>query len=198
MQHMDHAEFERWLDLQLDGVELEAEARVALARHLAACAACQALRRDLGGLRARLERDRVAVRSGFRARVMAALPAADWESRPARAWKAPALLAAGLLAVAALLAGGTAAAPGAALGTAAALVDLVVASALAGSGLLAASWRGLGMAIADRVLGSPGSLLAFAVGVLCLNLLFFRLLRRRPRPASAPADAAPRSTPGSR
>jgi anti-sigma factor RsiW len=182
---MEHAELPQWLDLDLDG-ELPPSQRALLAEHLIACAACRDERRAQESVRARLLGGRIDVQHDFQRRVMAALPAAGWESRPARAWLVPAALAVGLLAGAALLLGGGGlAAPGAVVGTAAALTDLFLAALLAGAGLLAASWRGLGMAVADLFAGSLASVFAFGAGVLFLNLILLRLLRRRPRRAEA-------------
>jgi len=183
---MTHADYQQWLDLDLDGGTLPPAERRALVEHLAVCAACQSERRALERLRETLERSRMPVRSDFANQVMAALPQSGWESRPARAWVAPAALAAGLLAAAALLlGGGRVAASGAVLGTAAALADVFVSALVVGAGLAGASWRGLGMAIEELFAGSPGTLLVFAGGVLFLHLLFLLLLRRRPGRARA-------------
>jgi hypothetical protein len=65
------------------------------------------------------------------------------------------------------------------------------ASAVAGAGLIAASWKGLGMAFA-AALSSPVSIGVFGVFVLCLNLLLVSLLRRR-RAVSSGALGAMRS-----
>jgi hypothetical protein len=59
------------------------------------------------------------------------------------------------------------------------------AALLAGAGLLAASWKGVGLVFQD-VISSPVSLGAFGFLVLCLNLLLISMIRRR-RPAGAEA-----------
>ena len=61
------------------------------------------------------------------------------------------------------------------------------ATVLAGSGLLAASWKGFGL-VFEEMLASPMSLGMFGVFVLCLNLLLVSMIRRRR--ATAPAEAA--------
>jgi hypothetical protein len=71
-----------------------------------------------------------------------------------------------------------------------AIGGLFRAAVLAGAGLLAASWKGVGL-VFERVISSPASLGAFGFLVLCLNLLLISLLRRkRPAPAAegAPSD----------
>jgi hypothetical protein len=65
------------------------------------------------------------------------------------------------------------------------LLAVAASAALAGAGLLGASWTGLGLVL-DKVISSPVSLGAFGLLVLCLNLLLVSLIRRR-RPAEAPA-----------
>jgi hypothetical protein len=66
---------------------------------------------------------------------------------------------------------------------------MVRAAALAGAGLLGASWKGVGL-IVENIISSPVSLGAFGFLVLCLNLLLISLVRRR-RPSAAAATAAP-------
>ena len=61
-----------------------------------------------------------------------------------------------------------------------AVADLMVAAALAGAGLLGASWSGVGLALGEIFAGSKGTLAAFAGLVVGLNLVLFLLLRRRP------------------
>jgi hypothetical protein len=67
----------------------------------------------------------------------------------------------------------------------AAIADLFGSAVLAGAGLLAASWRGLGIGLADLLAGSRSALLALALGVVGLNLLLWRLLRHPARVARA-------------
>jgi hypothetical protein len=67
-------------------------------------------------------------------------------------------------------------------GVIAALADFFVTTSLAGAGLLAASWQGLGMALGE-LLDGPGWIV-FGAGVLALDLLLVQLLRRRRLAAS--------------
>lgn len=187
MNKPDCATFREWLDLDADG-ELAPTRRGRLLQHLADCPACDAERRDLERLSLALAEARLAARPDFKESVMAALPAAGWEGRSPRAWRLPAAAFA-LLALAAALVLGVLA-PGAAAGSSlvgaiGAVGGLFRATALAGAGLLAASWKAGGLFVSE-IVASPLMLGAFAVLVLCLNLLLFSLLRRR-RTAGVPA-----------
>jgi len=88
---------------------------------------------------------------------------------------------------AALLAAGSAPASSG-LGTLAAVGGMLQAAALAGAGLLGASWKGIGIVVED-VISSPVSLGAFGFLVLSLNILLISLVRRR-RPSAASASPA--------
>jgi hypothetical protein len=175
MKTMDRENVAEWLDLDVDGQLGEAE-RARLAQVLAAGGELAAERRRLEALHADLAAARVAVRPGFRDAVMASLPAPAW--RRGRSWTLPLAMAVGF-AIAAALALAGASAEGAALGTGVAVLDLLATALLAGSGLLAASWRGLALALEELISASGLSLAAMALGVLFLNLLFFSMLRRR-------------------
>ena len=186
---MNHDLLREWVQMDFDG-ELDAERRATLEAHLAVCPECAAERASLDRLGQVLQRERLPVRPDFRTAVLAALPAAGWEARRPRSWAWPAALVASFTAAAAVLLGTgmrSADGRGPVVGALAALLDLAVTSAQAGAGLLGASWRGVGLAIGDLFGGSFVRLAIFGLGVLCLNLLFFRLLRR-----SAPAEAASR------
>lgn len=188
MNQPDCATIREWLSLDADG-ELPPERQGRLAQHLESCPGCAAERRDLERLHQALAGARLAVRPDFRQSVMAALPAAGWEGRAPRAWRLPAAVFALLTAAAALVLGSTSPAAGAAssaVGALAAVAALLEASALAGAGLLAASWKGVGLIVAE-LLASRLLLSAFVVLIVCLNLLLFTLLRRR---RTAPAISA--------
>ncbi len=184
----DHTTYREWLYLESDG-ELKAGERSGLQQHLAGCQICRQERRELSRLNQLLEESRIPVAEELAAQVMAHLPATGWESRSPRTWLA-ALAVAVLLAVGSvLLIGGASedvltAAPVAA---AAAVWELLSASALAGAGLLAASWKGLGIAFQDALAQSVWNIVAFGVLILFLDLLLFRLLFRR-RTAGAEAE----------
>jgi ABC-type cobalamin transport system permease subunit len=126
------------------------------------------------------------VQEDFRDRVLSSLPTAGWESRSPRTWAFPAAVFALLAGIAAAVMGGRSHAS--LLSALSAVAGMFRASAVAGAGLIAASWKGLGMAF-SAALSSPMSLGAFGIFVLCLNLLLVSLLRRR---RSATPDAVPR------
>jgi hypothetical protein len=191
-----HSQLREWLDLELDGAvggaDLGHLERRELRRHLDTCAECAAERAALLALRETLDEARVPVREGFRAAVMAALPQSGWEARPVSAWRLPAamLLLLGVAAAALLVAGDLAGVGGSLLATLGSIGELLAATALAGAGLLGASWKGLGLLFSQALAGSPLHLAAAGIGVVCLDLLVLRMVRRRRR-----ATAAARRTP---
>lgn len=189
MNRPDHNALRELLSLDADGL-LPDEDRGRLDEHLSACPECRREHGELRALSTLLERSAIPVRAGFRGDVMSALPAAGWEGRAVRAWRLPVAVFA-VLAVAAgvLLAGTGAQTPG--LAPLLALAEMFGAAALAGAGLLAASWKGMGLLV-EQVLTSPGSLVAFGVFVLCLNLLLLSLIRRRRAAASEARSTARR------
>jgi hypothetical protein len=178
------------VDLALDGVLPAGEREAVLA------AAPTVERRRLQRLHEELAHARVAARHGFREEVMASLPPAPWAS-PAAA-RVPgvrvAVIALLLLgAVATLLLGvgsGRAVDTVPALGALRAVGEFAVAAALSGAGLLAASWRGVGIALGEA-LDLPAQVV-FAIGVAAINGLLLLLLRRRGRRRSAVTAAARR------
>jgi predicted anti-sigma-YlaC factor YlaD len=189
----DHTTYREWLDLELEGALPSGDAP-RLAAHLADCADCRAERRRLAALHEMLLASRVAVHPDFRARVMAALPEPAWERRraPAGRWGWAAALLALLATVSAALfaVSGARLAPGASLaGALAALGDMLATAAIAGAGLLGATWTGVGLAVADLFRRSPGTAVAVALLAVFLAGLTVSMLRR-PRAAAArePAD----------
>ncbi len=191
---MDHERYREWLDGAADGA-LDDSARAELAAHLAGCAECRAEEPRLAALTARLATSRVPVRAGFTAEVLAALEPAPWEARTLRAWRLPFALLLALGGAAAALFGGAAATldPAAkSLGAFLALADLFGAALVAGGGLAAASWRGLGLGVGEWLSASPANLVAVAFVVVGLNYLLYRLVRRGARPAAARAARAGR------
>ena len=176
MNRPDHSTYREWLNLDADGLLAGAE-RGLLEEHLTACGDCRRERQELAALAALIESSAVPVRSGFRDTVMASLPAAGWEARSPRTWRFPAavfVLLGGL--AAALMVAGSAAEPSG-LTALLAVGGMLQAATLAGAGLLAASWKGVGLLV-ENVISSPMSLGAFGFLVLCLNLLLFSLTRR--------------------
>jgi hypothetical protein len=118
------------------------------------------------------------------ARVMACRPFAPWEVRRARAWKAPALAAVGLLAASL----GLFVAPLWTLGPGTALevwVRVMAAGTAGGVPTLLASAPVLADALGSALSGTPGTRGAFAGALLAsggaLALLARRLFLRRPR-----------------
>lgn len=198
----DHEVARQWLDLDLAG-ELAGTDQARLEAHLEGCAECRAERRSLAALDGLLAACRVPIREDFQSRVMASLPAAGWEAArspvhsPA-AWRWPAAALAALLVATAALVGWASPqlAPGGSFaGALAALGDLFSTSALAGAGLLGASWQGIGMVTSEALGEIPGGLVAFTVLVVCLNLLLIALVRRRASTVSAAAHTGA-ETPG--
>jgi len=184
MNKPDHSAYREWLNLDADG-RLARPEQTLLTEHLASCAECRREREELLALDGLLRRSAIAVRPDFRDSVMASLPAAGWEASATRAWGFPAAVVVVLASLAAaLLVTGSASTP-AGLSALLAMGGMFRAAALAGAGLLAASWKGIGLVV-DEVISSPMSLGVFGFLVLCLNLLLISLIRRR-RPAGVGA-----------
>lgn len=187
MKRPDHNTYREWLHLDADG-RLAASQRAELEQHLAACAGCRDEREDLLALEALLQKNRIPVRTDFKDNVLSSLPTTGWENRHPKTWGFPAAVFLLLAGIAAALFGSShlsTAGPGAS--ALLAVADMLGSTMQAGAGLLAATWKGLGMAF-EEVIASPVSLGALAVLVVSLNLLLVSLLRRR---RSAP-DAAVR------
>jgi len=186
MKTPDHQTLQEWLTLGFE-VDLKPGERALLADHLAQCGDCRRRHEQVVALDRLLAAERIPVRPTFRQAVMASLPPAGWEARAPRAWRLPAaaVVLFGSLAAALAVSGRGAAADAGASGLAPlwAVAEMLQAAALAGAGLLNASWKGLGMVVGE-IIASPVSLGMFAFLVICLNLLLVSLLRRR-RPAPA-------------
>jgi predicted anti-sigma-YlaC factor YlaD len=189
LRQPDHTTYREWLYLEPDG-ELNAGERSRLQQHLVACSSCRRERRELAGLTEMLEQSKIPVSDELRQGVMAHLPAVAWEARSPRSWVA-ALVVVLLLSVgSALLIGGAGAEAMTAVPIAAtaAVWELLSSSALAGAGLLTASWKGLGIAFQHLLGQSVWNIVAFGALVVCLDLLLFRLLFRRRSAASRSDD----------
>ncbi|HEX2163541.1 MAG TPA: zf-HC2 domain-containing protein [Thermoanaerobaculia bacterium] len=191
MNGTDHTIYREWLDLEAEGA-LPTGDRRRLDAHLDACDDCRAERHRLASLHALLAESRVPVAPGFRQRVMTALPEPAWEARRASGgrWAWAGGLLAGLAALTALFFGlsGGRLAPGASVGGALAAVgDMLVTAAIAGAGLLGATWTGVGLAVSDLFQRSPGTAVAVALLAVFLAGLTVSLLRR-PRAAERPVD----------
>ena len=187
MRQPDHSTYREWLSLELDG-ELSRGQERRLREHLAGCASCRDERRALRALDREMAASRIEVGEDFREEVMEALPTVGWESSHPKSWVAALAIVLVLAAGAAAVAGSTAARldPAAPfLAALAAVFDLFRSSVVAGAGLLSASWTGLGIALGSLLEQSVWNLVAFGVVVLGLNVVLFRLLRRRGDRAAA-------------
>jgi hypothetical protein len=137
-----------------------------------------------------LQRDVIPLREGFRAEVLSALPAAPWaatrrqRSHGSYRWAAALLVALAGFSALLFTVAGAGASPGGPLSAVAAVADLLVVSLVAGAGLLAASWSGVGMAVGEVLSASPGTLVGAALLLSFLILLLYTLVRR-PRTAAA-------------
>lgn len=185
-----HEQLREWLTLEREpGDLLSRQERRRLEEHVDGCASCRAERQELLRLDSLLAEGAVPVRAGFAEDVLRTLPAAGWESRAVRAWRLPLavllVLAAGAAGVAGLGARGGGAA-GALSGAAAALLDMVATGVLAATGMLWASWRGLGLAVEAYL--SPGTAIALFILVVSLDVLLLSFLVRRSRRGPEPAE----------
>lgn len=195
MNRPDHSIYREWLNLEADG-RLPREERTRLEQHLATCSSCRSELDSLRSLDGLLIQSRVPVREGFRADVLAALPAAGWEARAPRTWGFPVALCVLLAVISAAVVG---ASPGesSGLGALSAVFGMFRAAALAGSGLLAATWKGFGL-VFEEMIASPVSLGMFGVFVLCLNILLVMMVRRKRTEAAVDAAGMGRSLDDSR
>jgi hypothetical protein len=169
MKPLDHETYREWLHLECDG--------------------------ELLALDKLLTESRIPVHRSFHDDVMSALPTAGWESSHPRSWVAAVIVAALLGITGAALLGTSAArleptAPF--VGAIMAVVDLFRSTAVAGAGLLTASWKGLGLAFQELLAGSVWNLIAVGLLVFGLDFLLIRLLLRRNRPARESSKRAPR------
>jgi anti-sigma factor RsiW len=176
MNRPDHNIYREWLNLEADG-RLGRDERARLEQHLTACSACRSELDGLRSLETLMIQTRMSVREGFRADVLAALPAVGWEARAPRTWGFPVALCV-LLAVISAAVVGTAPGESSGLGALSAVFGMFRAAALAGSGLLAATWKGFGL-VFEELIASPMSLGMFGVFVLCLNILLVMMIRRK-------------------
>lgn len=162
--------------------------RAALEAHLAGCAECRRERESLRAVHLRLAASVVQPREGFTGEVMRALVPAPWEARAVVVWRWPFALLLALAGIAAVLLGGAAAELEPNAGSFDAFVvlaRLLESAALAGAGLLGASWQGLGSGLGEWLGASKANLAAAGALLLGLNLLCLRLLRPASRNAKS-------------
>lgn len=197
MKRPDHNTYREWLNLDVDGL-LPAHQSTELAQHLASCTECRAERDDLLALEGLLQKNRMPVRPDFRDAVLSSLPTTGWENRHPKTWSFPAAVFLLLAGIATMLFGsaqlGTAGSGGSGIAALLAVAEMLGSTLLAGAGLMAATWKGFGLAF-EEVIASPMSLGVLAVLVVSLNLVLFTLLRRR---RSVPAGAVERNDSGRR
>ena len=190
MNTTDHAMLLEWLDLDLEG-QLGGAEKTALEAKLAGddtlARKLRVERRQLGALHEAFEEDRIPVREGFHDEVMASLPHAAWERRRMSVWALPMAAALVLSLGAVFLLGTTGLAESHVVGTGLAVLELLQVTTLAGAGLLDASWRGLGLGLGELFSASKLGLAAMVAFIVCLDLLFLSLLRRR-SPATAESE----------
>ncbi|MEM7350257.1 MAG: hypothetical protein AAF657_05590 [Acidobacteriota bacterium] len=190
---IDREKWQLWLDQDLEGC-LEAADKARLDELLATDPEVRRERQALQSLHRLIEGEaadsRIEVRPGFSARVMEALPHTWWERQEtsaARRWSLPlAVMLAMAFGAVWMFAGSEDVGPVAGIGLA--VLDFVQMTVLAGAGMVFATWRGFSLGL-EEMIGSSGlNLLALASAVVCLNLLFLSMLRRR-TPATENVDA---------
>jgi len=175
-----------WLDLEADGMlgsagttqlqEHFAQAELGSAEDLQALKAEKAL---WAQLHQALKQDRAQVRDSFQGEVMSAVDMALWQKAEAGAWRLPFAMMLVLALGAAWTLGGVSA-ENPVIGAGSVLADFVQSTFLAGAGVTVASWRGVGMGLEELLASSGLNWAALTMLVVCINMLFVSLLRRRP------------------
>lgn len=186
MGGQNHSEMLQWLEEAIDG-ELDSSRSEVLEAHLSECAACRQENESVLRLHGMLSDDRVTVAPGFAARVMKALPVEAWQVRPARSFRLAMVLLLVFASSSVLLlsaSGVVGSAPFTLFGS---VADLLATAALAGAGLLGATWQGVGLVLRDLLTGSPTTFIGFAAALVGIHLLLWRLLRPRQK-ARASSD----------
>lgn len=178
----EHLDFVELAYLESDGELEPAEARD-LAAHAARCADCQAIRGQVPRLESLLSEARIEPDPDLSRRVLQSLPATAWEMRRPGSWKLAAAVFFGLFGGAYVLSLRSESLGEALplLGTLAAMAELFRSAALAGAGLLAASWSGVGLALGEILSRSVLGYAAFGVFVLGIDCLLVRYLWRLSR-----------------
>ena len=198
MNSEDHNTYLEWLFLETDDLLTPGE-RGRLREHLDSCDSCKTERQSLVAMNQILRKSLVPVRQGFSAEVMTALQPAGWEAKSPRTWAAAVIVLLLLTGGAALLTEWVAIDDAPAFGPLAAasvaVFDFLRSSALAGAGLLSASWRGVGLAFSTLLSGSRWTAASFIVFVVGVDLLLLKLLLR---PKESRDSVAARSRSGPR
>lgn len=194
MTEIDQEMWQEWASLELDE-ELSAKDRAELERAASRDPRVARERAEFARLAGVLRSEDLPATVGFRQQVMRALPPAGWEARHPRSWKvAVALLfILGGLSAALVGVGSAQLTPaGPFVGALTTLLESFRAAALAGAGLLAASWKGLGLALGAALSGSWVGKLALGFFVVSINGMFFLLWRGVGRTAAVAGRTAPR------
>ena len=176
------------VDLESDGT-LDSTKMASLEPELESSSDLRQELQQLTRLNELLRGSRATVRDGFSTQVMAALPSnPSWANAQPLGWvrwRVP-LVAMFLMAVAAATllsldpAGLNAAAS--AGGLMAAIGGLISSTLIAGAGLIGASWRGVGLALGEAL--TLPEQLVFGFGIVCLNVVLFRMVRSGRRVAA--------------
>ena len=181
MNSDNHNTYLEWLYLESDD-QLTPGERGRLREHLNSCGSCETEQQNLAAMNRLISASSVPVRQGFRAAVMTALQPAGWEAKSPRTWVAAVIMLFLLMSGAAILTGwgsmDDAPAFGPLAAAAVAVFELFRSSALAGAGLLSASWRGIGLAFSTLLAGSRWTAASFIVLVVGVDLLLLKLLLR--------------------
>lgn len=176
MNTVDQATLMEWLDSDVDG-QLDSVEQEQLQAYLSSQPELEDCRQEYLALHRMIEESRIEVSPEFSAQVMESLPAAAWQQSTAGSWRLPLAMMLLLTLGATVSLSGIAGGP--VMATGQVVLDFFQTTLLAGSGVIVAAWRGAGMGLEELFAASDMNLLAMAFMVLCINLLFFSLLRRR-------------------
>lgn len=177
-----HGDLVELVYLEIDG-ELQPGERRALDEHVSRCEDCRRIRAQMPVLSSALDDVKVEAHPELARRVLENLPPTAWEMRRPRSWRFA--MAAFVVLLGASLALTYESPPlGEALpwiGTLAAIGDMFRSATLAGAGLLAASWSGVGLALGEVLSRSTFGYVVFGLFVLGLDFLLARYLWRLSR-----------------
>lgn len=178
-----HLAVQELLYLEPDNELTAVEAKVVEA-HIARCAECRSVRGEIAALDSLLTASRIEAHPDLASRVMDNLPPALWAMRRPGSWRAAAAVFVGLLGIAYVLTSQGQQPLGEALpwvATLTAMAELLRSAALAGAGLMSASWAGVGLALGDILSRSPFGFAMFGLFVLGVDVLFLRYVWRLSR-----------------
>ncbi len=187
-QARPHLEFQELLYLESDGELTSSEGRD-LEAHVAGCGECRDVGEELSALTSLMAESKIEADPDLARRVLENLPPADWEMRRPANWRAAAAAFVGLLVGAWVLTfkGQPLGEAGPWIGTLTAMAELFRSAALAGAGLLSASWTGVGLAVGEVLSRSWAGFAVFGLFVLGIDLLFVRYVWRLSRREAAEA-----------